>query len=876
MHTRLASAILLALATAQAAPALAATTELPRTVRPSHYDITITPDAQALDFDGHVAVTIEVLEATDRIVLQARDLAIAKASLEGDGVKMPARTPTIALDAQAQTATFTFAEPVAPGKYRLVLDYTGKIVQQPAGLFAMDYDTPNGKRRSLFTQFETADARAFVPSWDEPSYKATFTLTAIVPADQLAVSNMPVAQRTELDGGLASVRFDPSPKMSTYLLFFSVGDFERATLQVDGTEVGVIAQEGLAGQAAFALESSAAVLRDYNDYFGTPYPLPKLDNVAAPGSSRWFSAMENWGAIFTFEHTLLLDPKISNQSDKQQVFGVAAHEIAHQWFGNLVTMGWWDDLWLNEGFATWMAGRTTQKLHPEWNTAMGTVASRDRAMGRDAVASTHPVVMPVATVAEATQNFDAITYSKGSAIIRMLEGYVGADAWRTGVRSYIARHAYGNTQSDDLWRAVEAASNAPILDIAHQFTLQPGIPLIRVEDAKCVDGNTVVQLGQGEFTKDRPGKVPLAWDVPVIAATLGGAAPARTVVDGGKATMTVPGCGPLIVNAGQSGYYRTQYSADGYARLRERFADIAPIDQYGLQVDTWALAMAGLQPASDILDLIALTPVDADPQVWGDHMGSLLYLDEVYRPDPERRARFRAFALARLAPVFARVGWEARAGEPEPEINLRSNLISTLGALGAADVVAESRRRHAAEATDPSALPPALRSNVLGVVARHADAATWETLHAAARAETTPQVKDRYYTLLASAEDEALAKRALALALTDEPGASNTADMIGTVAVNHPDLAFDFAIANREALAKRMEQGTHVEFYPELATGSLDAAMIGKLQAYARDHIDATLRRDADTAVANIEYRRRIHEERLPVIDAWLEQRGAR
>jgi aminopeptidase N len=692
----------------------------------------------------------------------------------------------------------------------------------------------------------------------------------------MAVSNMPVAARTELGNDLVSVRFAQSPKMSTYLLFLAAGDFERASAQVDGTDLGVIAQKGLAGQAAFALESSTAVLHEYNDYFGTPYPLPKLDNVAAPGSSQWFSAMENWGAIFSFEHTLLLDPTISTQSDKQRVFGVAAHEIAHQWFGNLVTMGWWDDLWLNEGFASWMAGRTTQKLHPEWNTRMGTVGSRDNAMGRDAVASTHPVVQPVATVEEANQSFDAITYSKGSAVIRMLEGYVGPDAWRTGVRNYIAKHAYGNTQSDDLWREIGAAADAPVLDIAHQFTLQPGVPLIRVESATCRDGSTTVQLAQGEFTKDRPGKAPLSWQVPVIAATLDGAAPARTVVSGGHATLTVPGCGPLVVNAGQSGYYRTQYSADGFARLREHFTEIAPIDQYGLQVDTWALGMAGLQPASDILDLMAATPDDADPQVWGDHMGSLLFLDEIYRNDAARRAAFRAFAIAQLAPVFARVGWTARPGEPEPIINLRSNLIGTLGTLGDAAVVAEARRRFAADTSDPTAMPPALRRDVLGIVALHADAATWDQLHAAALAEKSQMLKDQYYALLSGANDEALARRALALALTDEPGATNTADMIGTVADLHPDLAFDFAVANREALAKRMEEGVHVRFYPGLAASSLDAAMIGKLQAFARDHIDPALRRDTETAIANIEYRRRIHDERLPAIDAWLQRHAAR
>jgi aminopeptidase N len=856
-----------------AGAAHAATTELPRNARPSHYDLTITPHADTLTFDGHVVIDLEVLEPTDRITLQARDLEFSNARLAKKGGSA-ADVHDIAIDTEAQTAAFLFEKgPITAGNYRLTLDYTGRIGTQPSGLFAMDYDTPAGKRRALFTQFETADARAMVPSWDEPAYKATFTVTAVVPAGEMPVSNMPVASRTEA-GGLATVRFAPSPKMSTYLLFLASGDFERASAQVDGVDVGVIAQRGKVDQAQSALDGSTAVLHEYNDYFGTPDPLPKLDNIASPGSSQWFSAMENWGAIFTFEHTLLLDPTVATQSDRQRVFGVAAHEIAHQWFGDLVTMGWWDDLWLNEGFASWMATRTTAKLHPEWNTRLGAVGSRDYAMGRDAVASTHPVVQKVATVAEANQIFDAITYSKGNAVIRMLEGFVGEDAWRAGVRRYIARHAYGNTESDDLWREIEAAAHAPILDIAHQFTLQPGVPLIKVESATCTGGNTVAQLAQGEFTKDRPGKGPASWQVPVIAATIGGE-PARTVVSGGHATLTVPGCGPLVLNAGQSGYYRTQYPAEAFARLHAAFADLAPIDQLGLQLDTWALGMAGLQPASDILDLMAATSPDADPQVWGDHIGSLQTLDEQYRGDRARREVLRAFARAQLAPVFARVGWEAKAGEPEPVVNLRGQLVEALGALGDPAVIAEARRRYAAQASDPAALPPALKRTVLGVVAQYADAATWDAMHAAAQAETTPLVKDQLYSLLASSEDEALARRALELALTDEPGATNTADMIGSVAALHPDLAFDFAVAHRDALMQRMEGNAHVRFYPGLASDSLDPAMIGKLQAYAQAYIEPALRRDVDTAIDNIRYRRRIHEDRLPAIDAWLAKHGA-
>ncbi|HJW45544.1 MAG TPA: M1 family metallopeptidase [Lysobacter sp.] len=865
---------ILAAQTPHAAPVVEATTQLPRNVRPVHYDVAVVPHAESLTFDGHVAITLDVLTPTASITLNAVDMTFANAWLAAsESARAIPLTPQVSTDIAAQTATFTFAKPLTPGRYTLTTDYTGKIGTQANGLFAIDYDTKAGKKRALYTQFENSDARKFVPSWDEPNQKATFTLAATVPAAQMAVSNMPAVETTDLGNGTKQVKFAPSPKMSTYLLFFGLGDFERATLKEGGTEVGVVTQAGAIEQAKFALESSVGVLREYNDYFGTPYPLPKLDNVASPGGSQFFSAMENWGAIYTFEDTLLLDPTISTQSDKQGVYSVAAHEIAHQWFGDLVTMSWWDDLWLNEGFATWMAGRTTAKLHPEWNTHLATVGSRERAMSLDAVASTHPVVQHVETVEQASQAFDAITYQKGGAVIRMLEGFVGADAWREGVRNYMKLHAYGNTVSDDLWRQVQAAAGKPVLDIAHDFTLQPGIPLIRVESATCAAGTTTLQLTQGEFTKDRPGKPPLAWRVPVIAQTVGGE-PAHTVVEGGAGTLEVPGCGPVVVNAGQSGYYRTLYTPAQFDAIKDGFARLAPIDQLGLMGDTWALGMAGLRPASDYLDLAKATPIDADPKVWGDVAGYLESLDLYYRGDAKRQAKFRKFAVKTLAPVFAHVGWEAKPGEAEPVAILRTQLIGALASVGDAAVINEARRRYAASATDPGAMPAALRKTILGVVAAHADAANWDQLHAAAQAEKTPLVKDQYYALLSLAEDPALARRALELALTGEPSETNSAAMISAVAAHHPELAFDFAAAHREQVNTKVDTTSLSRYYPRLAGNSLDPEMIGKLKAFADKHIAASSRRATDTAVANIEYRTKLRSERLPAIDAWLKKNG--
>ena len=883
MRHVLVSAIALALATLSVAavaadtPASAAqqtTTQLPRNVRPSHYDVDIFPHAATLGFDGKVSVALEVLEPTSAITLNAVDMVFTQVRLLTRQGQPVSDAPKVTVDAAAQTATFTFAQPVKPGEYTLAMEYSGKIGTQANGLFAIDYDTKAGRKRALYTQFENSDARKLVPSWDEPAYKATFTLSATVPAGDMAVSNMPVATRKELGNGLSKVSFPSSPKMSTYLLFFATGDFERATAMADGTEVGVVAQKGAIAQADFALNAAKLILPDYNEYFGTPYPLPKLDNVASPGRSQFFGAMENWGAIYTFEYALLVDPSISTQADKQRIFSITAHEMAHQWFGDLVTMRWWDDLWLNEGFASWMEGRTTAKLHPEWNTELEAVGVRESAMGRDAIVTTHPVVQHVETVEQANQAFDSITYSKGEAVIRMLEGYVGADAWRDGVRRYMKAHAYGNTVSDDLWREVEAAAGKPIQDIAHDFTLQPGVPLIRVGAAICRDGKTQVSLEQGEFTKDRPGKQPLAWRVPVIARAIGDQGEGRTLVEGGKGMITVPGCGPVLVNAGQSGYYRTLYPAAQLAAIRGRFAELPAMDQLGLLSDVWALALSDLQTAGDYLDLAQATPADADPQVWGEIASGLDGIDSMYDGDQKRQDRFRAFAIQRLAPLFARIGWEAKAGESAPVTNLRTRLIGSLGALGDARVIAEARRRYAADRSDPTAMPAALRKTVLAIVARNADAATWDKLHAAALAEKTPLVKDELYSLLSVAQEEALAKRALDLAMTDEPGATNTTGMVSGVAGRHPDLAFDFAMAHREQLDLRVDSTSRSSYYPGLGSGSVKPEMIGKIEDYATRYIAGGSRRASKTAVVNIQNRIKVRAAKLPEIDAWLASHG--
>jgi aminopeptidase N len=856
---------------ASAAPAATALPgRLPAGVRPTHYDLELTPDAGALAFAGREDVDLEITAATSSILLNARELAITHVTLvRGSEAPLSA---TVTGDDESGTATLAFAQPVAPGKWRLHAEFAGKIAAQPSGMFAADWGPNEHRQRALFTSFEPGDARRLFPCWDQPDAKATFTVTVVAPTNQMVVGNMPVAERKAIDGGRVRVRLAMTPPISTYLVFVALGDFERLATPMGATEVGVVARRGTTPQAAFGLESAAAALHDQETYFGIPFPLPKLDTVATPGHSLIFGAMENWGAIQTFERGVLLDPALASESDRQRIFTDAAHEIAHQWFGDLVTLAWWDDVWLNEGFASWMEGRTTERVHPEWESALDAVPSRDRAMTGDALPTAHPIVQPIATVEEASAAFDGITYAKSEAVLRMLEEYVGPATWRTAVQDYLHRHAFGNTTSADLWRAVETASRQPVAAIAHDFATQPGVPLLRVEGASCVGGSTRVTLRQDELRPGAEKRAARRWHVPVLARTLDGT-PTNGLVADGHATLTVPGCGPLLVNAGQSGYFRALYDRQGLAALTGGFARLAPIDQLGLLADREALGLAGLEPASDVLALATATPADAAPQVWDQVASTLTTIDGSYPGDTASRRRFRAFARGVLTPVVARLGWEPHAGESVPTSLLRGTVLTAASTLDDPAVVAEARRRFLAAESDPKAMPQELRQHILGIVALHADAPLWEMLHARARAATSPSVHDQLYGLLGAPADDALARRALELALTGEPGAGNSTVIVARVARLHPELAFDFALAHRAQLNGWIEPLARAAYFPRMAAGSSESATRERVLALGGAHASPEEKQAAARVAARIADRIRVQHERLPEIDTWVAQR---
>jgi len=841
---------------------------LPDAVTPIAYRIDFTPDIDGLTFKGTAEIDVNVRRATPTIVLNAADLVIDSASLSGES-----QAPTISYDAKVQTATFTFAKPLAKGNRTLKLSYHGTIYQNATGLFALDYQNPNGAtkgpQRALFTQFENSDARRFVPCWDEPGIKATFELTATLPAGLMPVSNMPVAATEPVDGGKQRVRFEKSPKMSTYLLFFGVGDFERVSRMVDGVDVGIVVKRGDTANAAFALDAATEQLRYFNEYFGIPYPLPKMDMIAGPGSSQFFGAMENWGAIFYFERYLLVDPRLSTLRDQQFIYYVIAHEIAHQWFGDLVTMAWWDDLWLNEGFATWMGGKATDHFHPEWNTWLRSLGDKQGVMQRDARDGTHPVILPINDVFEAANAFDDITYAKGAAVLRALEFHTGEEAFRTGVRSYMQKYKYANTVTDQLWAEIEKASKTPVTRIAHDLTHQAGVPMVNMLSSRCENGKTTVSLSQTHFAIDETSTKARVWHVPVKVATLGGA-PTTAIVSGTKPThVVVEGCGPVILNAGQGGYMRSLYSREGLAAIAAQYAKLTPDDQLGILNDTISLAYIGALPMSDYFELTRNFPADADPVLVTTLSQQLSGIDQLYDGLSTQEA-FRAYARRVLQPAFARVGWDARPGDSPNTINLRASLISALNSLGDPQVIAETRARFEKFLANPKDFGPEARNSLLANVAVQADAKTWDRLHEMAKASSSEMERQELYGLLGSAQDDALAQRALDIVFSNEIPPTVAPEIVGSVAGRHTQLALDFAIGNWDKLSKMIEASSAFNYMPTLTYNSADLGTIDKLNAFAARHVPENARTDYVVASARIRYLAKIRDTRLPEADRWV------
>jgi len=824
---------------------------LPDIVVPVNYDLALSPDPDALSFNGKVVITVDVRAATSSVLLNAVGLTFDRATIDGG------KAAAVATDGKLGRATLNFGAAIAAGRHILSIDYHGNIGRSTLGFFAMDYSGPDGPRRTLATNFEPAAARQLMPCWDEPGRKATFTVSIDAPKDRMAISNMPIAQATSLSPTMQRVRFATSPKMSTYLLFVGVGDFERVHSTVDGVDLGIVVKRGDTGKAAYALDQAAKILHYYNDYFGIAFPLPKLDLIAAPGQISGGS-MENWGAIFYSQNHLLFDPKTSTEDDRQLVFLVVSHEMAHQWFGDLVTMAWWDDLWLNEGFARWMQTFAADDLHPEWETGLKAASIFEQGKQADAVPSTHAVVQEVFTADQAAQSFDSITYNKGAAIITMLNAYVGRDEFRDGVRRYMHAHAFGNTVDTDLWRFVQQAVGRPIVDIEHDFTRQEGVPLVRVTRTA-----NRVHLAQARFAAD-PSTIgnlpPQRWRLPLAVAGVSG--DRHDVLLQGVADLALPT--PLLVNAGQMGYARVLYSGETLDSLTAQLGALKPADQIGLLNDARALGIAGYAPASNMLKLAAALPAAANPIVWQRTLRVLTELEEHYGDTPQRAA-YRGFALDMLAPLSARLGLTGTPNEPANIEILRSAVSETQGKFGDSVVIARARKL-----VDSGDGPPAAQRSAVLTVAAGADPGTFDALLARALKTGDPLQKQHLFKALAGVIDPALARRMIDVALGDQVPAGTAPELIVSLARKHPDLVWEVLAPRLDDARLPFEKTLRWRIAAAIAGFSSEPQRIADLEAYEARSVPAEARKPFLEAVASIRENQRIASDVLPEIDRWI------
>ncbi|HVM08974.1 MAG TPA: M1 family metallopeptidase [Acidimicrobiales bacterium] len=733
---------------------------LPRTVVPTRYEVTLEPDLANFTFTGTVRIEVDVTEETRTVVLNAAELEIEAAGA------------TVELDEELERATLTFDEPLAAGSTVIDLQFTGILNDKLAGFYRSIYRDERDRERVIATtQFESTDARRAFPCFDEPDFKAVFGVTLVVDDGLLAVSNGPVmSDEPHPDQpGKRIVRFADTMKMSTYLVAFVVGPLVATEpIDVDGTPLRVIHVPGKEHMAPFALESGAANLRFFRQYFGLDYPGDKLDLIALPDFA--FGAMENLGAVTFRETALLVDSENASRLDHERVADVVAHEIAHMWFGDLVTMKWWNGIWLNEAFATFMELLAVDDFKPEWERWVSFATGRAAAMVVDGMRSTRPVEFPVEAPEEAEGMFDVLTYQKGASVVRMLEQYLGGAEFREGIRLYMRRHQYGNTETTDLWDAIEEATGEAARSTMDSWIFQGGYPVVSVD---TTDDGTGIVLSQRRFrylpTAD---DAEARWQVPILLRASVNGAPeerrllltdASTTIDlGGKVDW-------IVVNAGGSGFYRTSYSSSLLERLTSDLegAGLSAIERFNLVADTWATVWAGLAPLDDFIGLIRLFGDEADPTVWSAITGPLRFLAG-FVPETER-ASMQSFVRKLVRPAFDRVGWRATAGEGEKVPTLRAQLLTTLGTVGADEEIrAEAKRLHAAFLEDRTAVDPDVVPALISIVAETGGEGEYAAALDRVRNGATPQEVVRYLHALAMFPHEALVRRTLDLAVSDE------------------------------------------------------------------------------------------------------------
>ena len=742
---------------------------LPTIVTPSHYDLKFVVDLTRERFDGTETIRLQVAEPTSKVVLNAFEITFHEVTI---GTGAAAQTATVTLDQPSQTATLTVPKPLAKGPTEIHAKFSGILNTQLRGF----YISQTKLRKYAVTQFESTDARRAFPCFDEPAFKATFAVTLTIDRGDTAISNGKVLSDA-IGPGITqhTMKFSTTPKMSPYLVAMAVGDFKCLDGNADNIPIRICATPEKRDLGRLALESAQQILRFYDSYFAIKYPFGKLDVVAVPDFAA--GAMENTGAIFYRETDLLAETKSASVDTRKKIASILAHEMAHQWFGDLVTMQWWDDIWLNEGFATWMANKPLAAAHPDWNVDVDEAEENRTALALDSLKSTRPIHADVATPAQIDEAFDAIAYQKGAAALRMLESYVGAETFKKGINAYLQAHAYGNATSEDFAKSIAATSGKPVERILPTFVNQPGVPLLDVSIA-CANNQTAVTLTQQRFFVDASHAEAGRWQIPICVKVPGRAAATCEVMTDASRTLNISGaCAPWVfANAGAHGYYRTAYPPDMLRAIAPRVgADLTAPERLVLLDDEWSLVRAGRHTAGDYLTLTAGFGREHTSGVLEEVARRLAVVGEDLTTE-ETRPRFEAFTRSLLRPLLDEVGFASAAGDTDDRRRLRGVLIGALGAISQdPDVISKSRAALDRALAGGPPLEPTVAGAIVKTAATNGDDRLFDALGAAADRAGSPEDQYRYLYALGDFRDPALIDRGLQRSLSPQLRSQDTA-----------------------------------------------------------------------------------------------------
>ena len=746
-------------------PFAAQAQRLPDTVVPEGYTLQLTPDLTKESFTGEEAIHVRVLKPASQIVLNAADIAFQQVTITSGKSKQDAK---VTLDKDKEQATFAVEQMLPVGPATIQISYSGILNHDLRGFYIGKQD--NGKKYAA-TQLEATDARRAFPCFDEPAYKATFQVTVVADNGLSVISN--TRALSDVPGPATdkhTVRFERTVKMSSYLVAFVIGKFDYIEGSADGIPIRIYTSPGKKELAKFALETAESALSYYDHYFGIRYPFGKLDMVAL--SDFGPGAMENTGCITYREAFILLDEKHADLETRKFIASVITHEMAHQWFGDLVTMKWWDDIWLNEGFASWMSSKPIEAWHPEWHIELNDVSDASRAMGVDSLENTHPIRQQAETPAEILELADAaITYDKTSAVLRMVESYLGEQTFRAGVNAYIKAHAYGNATAADFWNALTKVSNKPVDKIMESFIDQPGPPIVSFK-AECKESKETVTLTEQRYFFDRE-KFEAGngeeWQIPVCMRDENAHNAARCeLLTQHVHTVTLPACSQwLDVNAGARGYYYSGYDPEVVRALaKDGEQKLSPAERIMLLGDVWAAVRVDREKIGDYLTLAEGVASDRTPQVLGKLAAELAFIDD-YLVIEADRTPYHSWVEKTFSPLASQLGWEQRPGDDEATQTLRSNLLRVLAGV-AHDPDAEGAARKIADRSlvDTSSVNDALASVALPLAAQNGDEDFYNQIMEHLKQATAPEQKNLYVRTLLSFHDPKLLERTLHFAVS--------------------------------------------------------------------------------------------------------------